>query len=68
MTNSLGALLTAKLQDRGIYPNDYDELSLAVYCSLDEIDSQVLKGESISMPVGNEYKKMTSFRNIKVAA
>ena len=57
MTNSLGQLLTAKLQEKGICASDYETISRAVYGSLAEIDGQVGKGECLTMPSGNEYTK-----------
>lgn len=60
MTNSLGQLLTAKLQEKGIFKSDYATISKAVYESLHEIDNQIDKGECFTMPNGNEYAKTTA--------
>ena len=63
MTNSLGQLLTAKLQRKGICTEDYEKIASAVYDSLHEIDMQVDKLEWFIMPNGNEYQKITNIGN-----
>ena len=63
MTNSLGQLLTAKLQLKGIFTDDYEKIATAVYDSLHEIDMQVEKYEWFIMPMGNEYQKITNIGN-----
>ena len=57
MTDSLGTLLTAKLQEKGIYQDDYHRISTAVYDALHEIDEQVEPDSWITMPNGNSYIK-----------
>ena len=53
MTNSLGALLTALLQEKGIYSDDYYKISDAVYSALTNIDLQMNVGDVIELPRGS---------------
>jgi hypothetical protein len=53
MTNSLGALITALLQEKGICSDDYYKISDAVYSSLTEIDLQMNVNDVLELPRGS---------------
>jgi hypothetical protein len=66
MNNSFGQLLTANLQHRGIYKDNYDKIAEAVYASLHAIDSKIEQGEWVIMPNGNEYQKISNIGGTKL--
>ena len=60
MTNSLGQMLTAMLQQKGIERDNYDAISRAVYRSLLCITKQMELGQEFEMPNGDTFKKVFS--------
>lgn len=65
MTDSLGSLLTAYLQEAGICSDDYQKISKIVYDSLDKIDQQMKTGEFLTFPRGNIFTKTFDWRDSK---
>ena len=58
MTDSLGSLLTAYLQEADICADDYYKISTVIFNALHEIDKQIKVGEYLVFPNGDRYLKI----------
>lgn len=51
----MGQVLIIKLQDAGIYPDNYEKLAAAVYGSLEDFEEELNTGDSLQFPKGTRF-------------